>query len=106
MFVSPKDGEKVKSPVHIVMGVDGMEVKPAGDATPNSGHHHLIVDGAAIPAGTAVAKDEQHIHFGKGQTEADVELKPGPHTLTLQFADGSHISYGDALSTTIHITVE
>jgi hypothetical protein len=106
IFVSPKDGDKVKSPVKIVMGVEGVEVKPAGELAPNTGHHHVIIDAAGVTAGETVPKDEKHVHFGKGQTEAELELTPGEHTLTLQFADGNHTSYGDVLATTIKITVE
>ena len=105
-FLSPKDGDTVRSPVRIVMGASGVEVRAAGEMAPGTGHHHVIVDAAGIPNDQAVPKDEQHIHFGKGQTEAEVALAPGPHTLTLQFADGNHVSYGEPLAATIRITVE
>lgn len=104
-FVEPADGAEVKSPVKLKFGVEGMTVKPAGDVVPESGHHHIIVDGAGIDKGTTVPKDATHIHFGKGQTEAEIELSPGEHTLTLQFADGAHNSFGAPLSQTIRIKV-
>ena len=88
------------------MGVEGMDVKPAGDLTEGSGHHHLIIGPAGVDQGTVVPADETHIHFGKGQTETEVELAPGEHKLTLQFANGSHISYGEVMAATITITVE
>jgi len=88
------------------MGVRGMQVRPAGDIVEGAGHHHLIIDGAFVPKGGTVSKDATHRHFGKGQTEATIELSPGMHTLTLQFADGHHASYGKAMSETIHITVK
>ena len=59
-----------------------------------TGHHHLIVDGKAVPKGSVVPADATHMHFGKGQTETTLKLPPGKHTLTLQFADGAHQSYG------------
>ncbi len=105
-FVRPTDGAKVKSPVKLEFGVEGMEVKPAGQLAEGTGHHHLIIGPAGIEAGKAVPADEKHIHFGKGQTSAEVELKPGQHQLTMQFADGNHMSYGDPMATTITITVE
>lgn len=105
-FKMLKDGDKVSSPVAVAMMVEGMEVKPAGDTTPASGHHHIIVDGQPVPKGEAVPSDEKHIHFGQGQTETEVELPPGEHTLTLQFADFAHRSYGPDLSATVKITVE
>jgi hypothetical protein len=58
-----------------------------------------------MTVGMVVPKDETHIHYGQGQTEAEVPLAPGPHALTLQFADGNHVSYGEQLSSTITVTV-
>jgi hypothetical protein len=104
-FVSPADGATVTSPVKLVFGAEGIEVKPAGDTTPGTGHHHLIIADGAMTNGMVVPKDETHIHYGQGQTEAEVPLAPGPHQLTLQFADGNHVSYGEQLSSTITVTV-
>lgn len=104
-FVAPADGAKVTSPVAIKMGVEAMTVKPAGTLEAATGHHHIIVDGKGVAPGTAVPADATHIHYGKGQTETTLELAPGTHTLTLQFADGMHRSYGPALASTITITV-
>ena len=105
-FVEPKNGAKVKSPVKLVFGVEGMDVKPAGELADGTGHHHLIIGPAGIDEGKAVPKDETHIHFGKGQTSAEVELKKGEHKLTMQFADGNHMSFGEPMATTITITVD
>ena len=104
-FGSPADGASVTSPVHLVFQTTGMEVKPAGQLIANSGHHHVIVDGQPTPEGAAVPADDTHIHFGDGRTETDLVLAPGEHTLTLQFADGLHRSYGPGLSTAITVTV-
>lgn len=104
-FVSPSEGASVTSPVMISFGIEGAEVKPAGENVPNSGHHHLIINGTGIEHGTVVPKDETHIHYGKGQTEASVELTPGEYTLTMQFANFLHQSYGETGATSIQITV-
>jgi hypothetical protein len=107
-FVSPKASTKVKSPVKVVFGLSGKKVRPAGEdpSDKTSGHHHLIIDGASIPAGQVVPMDKTHIHFGKGQTETSVKLSSGKHTLTMQFADGAHMSYGKDWSSSIEIEVE
>lgn len=105
-FVNLKDGDVVKSPVVVEMGVKGMEVEPAGNLNEGKGHHHIIIDGGFIEKGTMVAKDETHLHYGGGQTSDSLILSPGEHTLTMQFADGLHQSYGEDLSTTISVTVE
>ena len=83
-----------------------MEVEPAGELSRYKGHHHIIVDGSFNEKGAVVPADTTHIHFGLGQTSAELPLSPGPHTLTLQFADGFHRSYGEKMSASITITVE
>jgi hypothetical protein len=105
-FVNLNDGDKLKSPVIIEMGVRGMTVEPAGKVNEGMGHHHIIVDGSFIEKGQVVPMDETHIHFGKGQTTDTLSLAPGSHTLTLQFANGVHDSYGKDWSKSINITVE
>ncbi|MEW6353491.1 MAG: DUF4399 domain-containing protein [Pseudomonadota bacterium] len=105
-FVEPSDGATLNGEFKVVMGVRGMQVAPAGAVAENSGHHHLLIDAEPIPAGEVVPKSEQHMHFGKGQTETTLKLPPGKHTLTLQFADGSHRSYGEAMRSTITVTVQ
>ncbi len=104
-FVSPADGATVTSPFTVVMGVSGITVEPAGEAKEGSGHHHIIIDGTGPEAGGVVPADETHIHYGKGQTETELTLTPGKHTLTLQFANGLHQSYGPNLSQTITVEV-
>jgi len=105
-FTAPVDGVTVKSPFHIKMAVQGMQVQPAGKVEEGAGHHHLIIDGGCIPAGQTVPKDATHRHFGKGQTSTELSLEPGEHTLTLQFANGVHASYGPEMCKTIRVKVE
>ncbi len=104
-FIEPTADANVSSPFKVVFGVDGVNVAPAGEPKPNSGHHHIIVDGTHIEQGKPVPKDDTHIHFGKGQTETTLELAPGKHTLTMQLADWAHRSYGKKFSSTITIEV-
>ena len=73
--------------------------------TAKSGHHHLIVDAGAVRSGENIPADEKHVHFGKGQTEAEIALPEGKHTLTMQFGNGAHQSYGPGMSKTITVTV-
>lgn len=105
-FVEPVDGAHVHSPITIKMGVSGMQVAKAGELVDGAGHHHLIINGSAIEKDMVVPADKDHIHFGGGQTETTLELEPGEYSLTLQFADGIHRSYGEEMSKTIHIKVE
>jgi hypothetical protein len=105
-FKGISDGDTVSSPLTVKMAVCGMDVQAAGEAIEGTGHHHLIVDGICIPAGETVPKDANHHHFGKGQTETEVTLTPGEHTLALQFANGVHASYGEAMCELIHVHVK
>jgi hypothetical protein len=111
-FVEPADGARVQGPlengkvaVHVKMGAEGIVIKPAGAVEAGSGHHHILVDVDPIPGTSIVPKDERHLHFGQGQTEATLALAPGEHTLRLQLADGMHRSYGPDLAASIKITV-
>jgi hypothetical protein len=105
-FIEPKDGAVVVSPFTVKFGLEGLALKPAGDPTPDSGHHHLIIDGGPVPKGEMIEKSDASLHFGKAQAETELKLTPGKHTLTLQFGDGGHISYGPALSSTITVEVK
>jgi Domain of unknown function (DUF4399) len=105
-FIEPKDGATVTSPFFVVFGVKGMTVEPAGEIKADSGHHHLLINLDAMKAGDAIPVDDVHLHFGKAQTETEVKLPPGNYTLTMQFANGAHVSYGPAMSATIRVTVK
>lgn len=105
-ILEPVNGATVGTTFKVRFGVKGLEVAPAGDIVANSGHHHLLVNLDSLPAGESIPFSEQHIHFGKGQTEAEVKLAPGTYKLTAQFANGAHQSYGKPLSQTISVTVK
>jgi hypothetical protein len=94
-FVDLKNGDTVKSPFTVHFGISGMTLAPAGTETPNTGHHHLLIDakidGDALKQ--PIPADAQHLHFGKAQTEAVVTLPPGTHTLQLVLGDWSHVPH-------------
>ena len=100
-FASPADGDAVSNPMAIAFAVDGFVVEPAGEVRDGAGHLHVMIDTPCLPAGEVVPKDAQHLHFGKGQMDASIDLAAGEHTLCLQAADGEHT----ALDLTDEITV-
>ncbi len=106
-IISPQDGEIVHSPVLVKFGLRGMGIAPAGIESENTGHHHLLIDVEKLPdLDKPIPADEQHKHFGKGQTEALIELSPGKHSLQLLLGDFSHIPHDTAVtSKTITINV-
>jgi Domain of unknown function (DUF4399) len=107
-IIAPKNGAKVTSPFTVQFGVKGMGIAPAGVTNANTGHHHLLVDVAEMPDMNAPLPNNEHIrHFGGGQTEADLTLPPGKHTLQLLFADAAHIPHDKPLmSEKITVTVK
>ena len=93
-FLTPKDGETVTSPVTVRFGLSGMGVAPAGTDRPNTGHHHLLIDLEETPAlDGPLPSDDNHKHFGGGQTETTIELAPGTHTLQLLLGDMNHVPH-------------
>ncbi len=93
-IISPKDGAEVSSPFEVVFGLQGMGIAPAGINFPNTGHHHLLIDLDKLPdLKSGIPADAQHLHFGKGQTQATIELDPGEHTLQLLLGDWMHVPH-------------
>jgi hypothetical protein len=108
-FIEPADGATVPSPVRVRFEVTGRyQVRPAGDMSPNTGHLHLIIDSGPVAAGMQIPFDPNHLHYGTApvppaMVDTMVELPPGTHTLTVQFADGAHRAYGGWLIQTIQV---
>jgi Domain of unknown function (DUF4399) len=96
-FVGLADGARLPTRVTIRFGLRGMGVAPAGLERDNSGHHHLLIDTALPPLDQPIPNDFNHLHFGAGQTEAEITLKPGTHTLQLLFGDKDHIPHSPPL---------
>ncbi|WP_111497607.1 MULTISPECIES: DUF4399 domain-containing protein [Marinobacter] len=107
-FITPSDGDTVSSPVTVRFGLEGMGVAPAGIDMAKTGHHHLLVDVDELPpAGQPIPSDDHHRHFGGGQTQTELELPPGEHTLQLIMGDQTHIPHEPpVVSERITITVE
>jgi hypothetical protein len=105
-FVEPADGATVGRKLTVKFGISGMELVPAGTSKPNSGHHHLLID-APLPAfDREIPSDLNHVHFGRAQTEAEINLTPGDHTLQLLLGDHEHIAHDPPVfSKVIHIHV-
>lgn len=105
-FTYPTDGATVPQSFTAKFEVEGFKIATAGNMEPGTGHFHIIIDKPAVKEGEPIPFDSNHLHFGKGETEAVVKLKPGKHKLTLQFADGAHRAYGGSLVQTINVTVK
>ena len=90
-IVLPRDGDIVPSHFKVVFGLSGMGIAPAGVTVPNTGHHHLLINFDGLPdLNTSMPASDHLVHFGKGQTETDLKLPPGEHTLQLILGDFAH----------------
>ncbi len=106
-FVEPTDGSTVASPVTFTMGAEGVDIVPAGQQQDNSGHLHILINAPFIDPGVVIPADDQHVHFGTGTTEAELDLPPGTHTIRLQLGDWAHRGLeGDGFRDEITLTVE
>ncbi len=106
-FVDLKNGETIPTKSTIRFGLTGMELSPAGSDKPNAGHHHLLIDTGLPPLDQPIPNDFNHLHFGKGQSEAEVTLTPGDHTLQLLLGDHNHVPHDPpVMSQVIHVYVD
>jgi hypothetical protein len=105
-LIEPADGATVTNPVRVVFGLKGFGVAPAGIDRNDAGHHHLLVD-TGMPAnlGLPIPNDEQHRHFGAGQTETTLTLPPGRHTLQMLLGDHLHIPHDPPIASSV-VTIE
>ncbi|MCX7080683.1 MAG: DUF4399 domain-containing protein [Pseudomonas sp.] len=93
-IVSPADGATVGESFKVRFAVEGIALAPAGDQTKNTGHHHLFIDVDTLPAeNMPIPKDANHMHFGLAQTETDIKLAPGKHTLQMELGDKNHVPF-------------
>jgi hypothetical protein len=107
-IIWPPDGQVIEGgKLWVRMGLKNMGVAPSGIDKPNTGHHHLLVDGDLPPAGEPIPNDRNHLHFGGGETEARLtDLPPGQYRLRLALADAKHYLHNPpVVSHEITITV-
>ena len=107
-FITPSDGITTTNPVKIKFGATGINIVPAGVDMPDSGHHHLLINVDKLPdLKLPIPADSNHLHFGAGQTETEINLPEGKHTLQLLLGNHLHIPHADpVMSEKIEITVK
>lgn len=93
-IIWPADGEVIQGgKFWLRMGLSGVGIAPAGVDKKLTGHHHLLIDVDLPPLDEPIPNDKNHLHFGRGQTEARIELPPGRHTLQLLLGDDNHVPH-------------
>jgi len=107
-ITEPATGSAVSSPVKVCMAVDGVEVQPAKKGVnPGKGHHHLLID-VDLPKDLSqrIGKDANHVHMGDGSTCKELKLGSGKHVIRTLFANGGHVPYNPAITSTVIVTVK
>ncbi|MCS1407773.1 MAG: hypothetical protein M2R45_00933 [Verrucomicrobia subdivision 3 bacterium] len=107
-IISPANGEMVGTTFTVKFGLQGMGIAPAGIKFDNTGHHHLLIDVEELPdLNKPLPATDNILHYGKGQTETTLTLKPGSHSLQLVLGDYLHIPHDKpVISRKIWITVK
>ena len=108
VITEPATGSTVSSPVKVCMVVDGVEVQPAKKGVnPGKGHHHLLID-VDLPKDLSqrIGKDANHVHMGDGSTCKELKLGSGKHVIRTLFANGGHVPYNPAITSTVIVTVK
>jgi hypothetical protein len=107
-FANLSDGDVVPPVFTVKFAIKGMGIAPAGSQIANTGHHHLLIDVDELPAMNLPLPATDNIrHFGKGQTEVELSLPEGQHTLQLLLADYAHTPHSPpVMSKEITITVK
>ena len=106
-FIEPADGAVLPQTFTVKFGLAGMGVAPAGVEREHTGHHHLLINMDEMPdLNLPLPATEQVVHYGGGQTEAQITLPPGQHTLQLLLGNHYHIPHRKpVMSKKITITV-
>ena len=107
-ITTPSNGATVTGPVKVTLKATGVEIVPATDERPGTGHHHLFVDRDLTPTNDTIPRGVTGIlHLGRGQTEFVLDsLKPGPHRVIAVVADWKHVPLKPLVVDTVRFTVK
>jgi len=93
-FGNLSDGDVVPPDFTVKFTISGMGIAPAGAQIENTGHFHLLIDLPELPALDQPLPVSEHIrHYGKAQTQDQLNLAEGEHTLQLLLADYAHVPH-------------
>jgi hypothetical protein len=105
-FRTPLNDAVVDTTFELAFGLKNYGVAPATVNLSNTGHFHVLINVEPPAPGVIIPADSLHRHYGGGQIETTLTLKPGRYTLRLVLADFEHKVIGPQLiSEPIRITV-
>jgi hypothetical protein len=105
-IITPMPGVQTGSTVTVTLS-STVEILPAGDLTPGSGHHHLFLDADLTEAGVPVPSVPGSIvHMGDASKSYVFEdVPPGAHRIIAVIADGVHVPLQPWVVDTVNFTV-
>ena len=93
-FTNLKDGDSRESPFVLRFGLSMRGLAPAGTEAGIAGHHHLLINyNLPLDFKKPLPFSDQYIHYGKGEMQTVIDLKPGTYQFNLVLADKDHIPY-------------
>jgi len=97
-FIEPNNGDVLPDTFTVKFGLSDFGIAPAGYDIPMTGHHHLLVN-ADLPEDLSlpIKADQNYIHFGLGQTEAEITLDKGVYRLRLLLGNYLHIPHSEPI---------
>lgn len=105
-IVMPTAGAALSSTVTVELS-STVQIVPAGDLTPATGHHHIFLDADLTAADVPVPSvPGSIIHMGDGSSTYTFEdVAPGEHRLIVVVADGVHVPLQPWVVDTLTFTV-
>jgi hypothetical protein len=101
-FVTPRDGQAVTAPVHVVMRARGARLEPTDHIHAHAGHLHVLVDADCVASGLPIDMTEAgFFHVGSGAARTDLDLTKGRHRLCVELGDGAHVAFGRTQTITV-----
>ena len=105
-FANLSDGDVLPPNFLVEFSITGMGIAPAGVQIDNTGHHHLLIDIVELPDFNQPLPASDNIrHFGKGQSETELQLPEGEHSLQLVLADHVHIPHNPPVMSEVIVIV-
>ena len=108
-IAQPRDGDTLTTAeVRVVLEAQGIEIVPATEKRPGTGHHHLFLDTDVTPLGEKIPQGVTGIiHLGRAQSDFTfTDVAPGSHRLIAVVADADHVPIQPPVVDTIHFVTQ
>ena len=105
-FANLSDGDVLPPRFLVEFSITGMGIAPAGAEIDNTGHHHLLIDVVELPDLNQPLPASDNIRdFGKGQSQTELQLTEGQHSLQMLLADHAHIPHNPPIMSDVIVIV-